>query len=90
MRSAWGLEVDRDMDWRQRTACTPADADMFWPTTSTSRLARAKIGSDTAKALAICHSCPVQRQCYQHAATHPEPFLRIAGGRVWHPRGGAS
>lgn len=79
MRSAWGLEVDREMDWRQRAACGPDTAELFF-------VEYEHVGRGLTKAnqsaLRICHGCPVRAQCDQDAQRHPEPYTRIAGGRV--------
>jgi Transcription factor WhiB len=80
-RSAYGLEAVRDEDWRTRAACTPDVAELFWPTYMYRQPTR--LTSDTKVALRICHTCPVERLCYQDAVDHPEPYPRVAGGRLW-------
>jgi len=84
-RSAYGLELVRDEDWQARAACGPDTAELFWPTFVYRQPVR--LGSDTKTALRICHTCPVKTECYRHAVDHPEPYPRVAGGRLWMGRG---
>lgn len=80
-KSAWGLELITDDDWQARAACGPDTAELFWPSYMYRQPTR--LTSDTKVALRICRGCPVQRECYVHAASHPEPYPRVAGGRLW-------
>jgi len=79
-RSAWGLEIERDQDWRQRAACGPATAEWFY-FHSVGR--GAHLSEDNKAALHLCEQCPVRQQCYNDAAASPETDARIAGGAVW-------
>lgn len=87
-RSAWGLETLIGPEWTQRAACSPDRevAELFWPAYKPgSTLDRIRSDSDTGRALAICRRCPVRRDCDQHAIDNPEPWLRVAGGRLHGP-----
>ena len=85
-RSAYGLELIRDEDWQASAACTPDTAELFWPAYTYRQPQR--ITSDIKTALRICHECPVKAECYRHAVEHPEPYPRVAGGRLWMGREG--
>ena len=43
--------------WQFKVACTPNDFDLFFSNAKGKR----------AQALALCHSCPVQKNCLEHA-----------------------
>lgn len=86
-RSAWGLELITDEDWQARAACGPDTAELFWPAFGQGRPPNV-LPKAAKAALDICASCPVKRQCLEHAATNPEPYPRIAGGRLWMGRKG--
>lgn len=51
-------------DWHTRAACASYDPELWW-IEDTRDLGR-KIALD------VCASCPVQRDCLQHALTRPE------------------
>jgi WhiB family redox-sensing transcriptional regulator len=51
-------------EWSTSAACAPYDPELWW-VEDPNDLAR-KI------ALEVCESCPVQRDCLQHALTTPE------------------
>ncbi len=75
-RSTHGLDHHGD-DWRMRAACSPKTAEWFW------LLSGPNLTADNVKALALCAGCPVLRQCHAYEAANPQPYARIAGGRVW-------
>ena len=43
--------------WKVQAACTPDDADLFWP----------ERGEDADTAKRICSGCPVRRECLTYA-----------------------
>ena len=51
-------------DWATSAACAPYDPELWW----------VEDPKDLARrvALEVCASCPVQRDCLQHALTRPE------------------
>lgn len=68
------------MTWRKLAACAGADSDLFYP--------EPRATAQIARALAICHACPVQAECLaagRHddygiwGGTTPEQRLRING-----------
>lgn len=83
-RSAWGLEVERDLDWRQQAACSPANAEWFW---IGSGCGSHGLTADNKAALKLCQHCPVIRECARDARTHPAHAAHIAGGVVWSASG---
>ena len=80
MRSAWGLEIERDVNWRSAAACGPETAEWFWiiqgcgPT---------KLSQQNRDALALCESCPVRRQCHSDEMAHRVRDPHIAAGLLW-------
>jgi WhiB family redox-sensing transcriptional regulator len=75
-------------DWRAAGACLAADPDLFFPVAAGNAA-----GRDTARALRICDSCPVKRQCLEFAmrngevsgiwgGTTPEERIRVLRGRA--------
>ncbi len=58
---------DRDSDWRQRAACTREDPELFFPVGTSGAALR-----QTERAKAVCHNCPVTRQCLQWALTNKQ------------------
>ena len=67
------------MTWQEHAACRGHDPELFWP--DSRRDAR------VATALAICATCPVKTECFDHALKHGG-HDGIWGGRVWSRRGG--
>lgn len=54
-----GLSVrEGDRDWRHRAACHDLDPELFFPVG-----VRLDAMRQTKLAQAVCHSCPVQREC---------------------------
>ena len=49
-------------EWRSAGACLAADPDLFFPIA-----AGAAAGPETSRALRICDSCAVKRQCLEFA-----------------------
>jgi WhiB family transcriptional regulator, redox-sensing transcriptional regulator len=49
--------------WLPLAACKTAEPDLFFPISSPA----ATGGSDAARALAICGSCPVRAECLEYA-----------------------
>jgi WhiB family redox-sensing transcriptional regulator len=59
-----------DTDWKLDRACTPADADLFFPPK----------GGDSDSAKRICAGCSVRRECLTYALTAPVERFGIWGG----------
>ena len=78
-RSAWGLDTDRDLNWRTFAACGPDNAEWFF----VSQLG-GHLSLENRMALALCAQCPVRTECLADArsATGPVEQSRIAGGEV--------
>lgn len=59
-------------DWQAQALCRGNHAHLFFPPSTferkDDRLRR------EARAKAICHVCPVQTPCFEHAVTAGEPF----------------
>ncbi len=77
-RSSWGLDTDRDLNWRLFAACGPDNAEWFFVT---------RIGGQLSLknrlALDICRRCPVTTECLADALTvRVVEQSRIAGGQV--------
>lgn len=70
-----------DVDWRQSAACSPEVAEWFWLVQGH----RTKLTLANRNALRLCRSCPVLTQCARYEADHPQPYARIAGGKVIAP-----
>ncbi|WP_233533661.1 WhiB family transcriptional regulator [Kitasatospora sp. SolWspMP-SS2h] len=51
-----------DSDWRRRGACTGEDPELFFPVGSAGPALR-----QIEHAKAVCHRCPVTRQCLEWA-----------------------
>ncbi|MBV8933040.1 MAG: WhiB family transcriptional regulator [Kutzneria sp.] len=63
--------VTENWDWQRLGSCRGADSAMFFHPDSErggARLAR------EARAKRVCMSCPVLRQCREHALTVQEPY----------------
>ncbi|QWF81541.1 WhiB family transcriptional regulator [Amycolatopsis sp. CA-230715] len=63
--------VSEEWDWQLRGACRGADSSMFFHTDNERGSARERRES---RAKAICHTCPVLRQCREHALAVQEPY----------------
>ena len=50
--------------WHEQAACRGLDPELFFP----------HRGESTAQACAVCHRCPVQLLCREHALLKPERF----------------
>lgn len=61
------LLVDVDRDWQQQAACRGVDVDLFF----SERTGEGK-NIDTAKAVALCHTCPVETRCLEYALANHE------------------
>lgn len=64
-------------DWHARAACSTYDPDLWW--IEDPKDVGHKIALD------VCASCPVQRQCLEHAMETPERE-GIWGGKMAHER----
>ena len=62
--------------WRDRAACRTADPDLFFPVSAASHAQ-----ADTARARAVCASCPVRSRCLDFALTTRQAH-GIWGGRT--------
>jgi Transcription factor WhiB len=83
-RSAWGLETDRSLAWRQFAACGPDTAEWFWLVPAHGPT---KLSADNRAALELCDECPVLRQCHQHEQGHRAMYPHIAAGLLWNVDG---
>lgn len=63
-------KVDR-WDWQRLAACRTMDSSQFFPFHGERGGSRAR---REAEAKRVCHVCPVQRQCRDHALTVREPY----------------
>jgi WhiB family redox-sensing transcriptional regulator len=54
--------IEYATEWRSAGACLAADPDLFFPIA-----AGAAAGPETSRALRICDSCGVKRQCLEFA-----------------------
>jgi len=80
VRSAWGLEIERDVNWRQFAACGPETADWFW---IVGRPGPTQLTLDNREALRLCQTCPVITNCVRHEQGHRAQYPHIAGGLLW-------
>lgn len=69
------------MTWQDHAACHGHPADLWFPTHTRGPAAQASIN----RAKAICQSCPVRRECLDHARANNEPG--IWGGTTEEERG---
>ncbi|PHV66983.1 WhiB family transcriptional regulator [Williamsia muralis] len=58
-------------EWQQAASCRNADASIFYPPNSSRGHERELL---EAQAKSVCHTCPVQRQCLEHALNVGEPY----------------
>ena len=83
--------IEYATEWRAAGACLAADPDLFFPVAIGSAA-----GKDVSRALSICASCPVKRQCLEFAmrtgeasgiwgGTTPEERVRVLRGRNRRP-----
>ncbi|HEY8455186.1 MAG TPA: WhiB family transcriptional regulator [Actinopolymorphaceae bacterium] len=59
------------LEWQDRAACRDCPTDLFFghdTETASDRIKRER------RALKICMSCPVRRECRRHAAQMPEAY----------------
>jgi len=63
--------VADEWDWQLEGACRGFDSSLFFHTDNERGFAREM---REARAKAICGSCPVLRQCREHALTVQEPY----------------
>lgn len=80
-RSSWGLDTDRELDWRQFAVCGPDNADWFFVTSVGGHLS-----ADNRAALALCSRCPVATDCLADARKIRVDGARIAGGEIINDR----
>ena len=59
--------IDYATEWRAEGACLAADPDLFFPVAVGGAASK-----DTSRALLICDSCPVKRQCLEFAMRNGE------------------
>lgn len=76
-RSSWGLDTDREVDWRQFAACGPSNAEWFFVTNLGGHLSSLNLA-----ALDLCAGCPVTSECLADARQIQVQGARIAGGEV--------
>ncbi len=78
MRSAYGLDSRPDLDWRRFGSCVD-DPDLWC----------ADSPAGVAKALALCHACPVRSQCHADAQNAPKDRrVSVVLGGVWYGQNG--
>ncbi|MBC3191680.1 WhiB family transcriptional regulator [Pseudonocardia sp. C8] len=58
------------MDWRDEARCRTADPELFFPEPGRGQQTRRQV----ARAVAICHTCPVRTPCLEWAIRHREQF----------------
>lgn len=63
--------VADEWDWQLHGACRGVDSSLFFHTDNERGFARE---TREARAKAICESCPVLRECRQHALSVQEPY----------------
>lgn len=82
-RSDWSLAyaIGSRPEWEDKAACYPEVAEYFWPL-ATGGLSGTVLSQENKLALKLCASCPVRRECLQRELDNPQPWIRIAGGRV--------
>ncbi len=79
--------IEYATEWRAAGACLAADPDLFFPVA-----VGAAASQETSRALLICDSCPVKRQCLEFAirngeasgiwgGTTPEERIHVLRGR---------
>jgi WhiB family transcriptional regulator, redox-sensing transcriptional regulator len=79
--------IEYATDWRAAGACLAVDPDLFFPVAVGTAASQ-----DTTRALQICDSCPVKRQCLEFAmrngevsgiwgGTTPDDRVRVLRGR---------
>lgn len=63
-----------EMSWRRRAACTGHDPELWFPkpanphsTRKEAAAAKLRRLEQETKAKAICATCPVRQECYEHA-----------------------
>lgn len=86
-RAAWGFDLVPEDEWRVQAACSPATADLFWPSEYKDGTDRPKVNRNMRLALELCAACPVRVQCLSHELANPQPWTRIAAGHVITKRG---
>ena len=70
-------EASRDLSWQERAICVGADPEMFFPEKGHTAIRRA--------AKEVCASCPVMRECLDHAMANGG-LVGIWGGTTWSHR----
>ncbi|WP_020669857.1 WhiB family transcriptional regulator [Amycolatopsis nigrescens] len=63
--------VSEEWEWQLQGSCRGVDSSLFFHTDNERGLARER---REARAKAICHGCPVLRQCREHALAVQEPY----------------
>lgn len=58
------LAVDAPTDWRAAAACREVDVEVFFAIDEVSQR----------EAVAICETCPVRRECLEHAIANREQY----------------
>lgn len=63
--------VGDEWDWQHEGLCRTRSPELFFhPDGERGSVKRAR----EARAVALCHACPVIEQCREHALTVPEPY----------------
>lgn len=73
MQKPTDLVIDKYDDWRNYSACSQSDPELFFPSIGTSK-------KSIAKARSICLTkCDVLKKCREFALSHYEPFGMFGG-----------
>lgn len=70
-RSAYGLDADRDINWRHDGSCKGHNPDWWTPTSADT--------DEASWAAYVCLGCPVRRECGAWAAANPS----LCGGGIY-------
>lgn len=73
MRSAYGLDTPRVVDWRERAACRDHDPE-WW-----SLMGPRVLSSANARAMRVCADCPVLADCAEWADARAFDHVIVAG-----------
>lgn len=67
-----GFSVVTELEWRERAACLPFPAILFFGLDDSESPAERRIREDEAKR--ICSTCDVRHECLEYALQTKEPY----------------